>query len=163
MRGYAPIGFTFRNGEPVQTGTLEGTVRERDSFSGTFETSETNETGDFDLLYDTIYERDSSLALMEAVWLGFDESGFNTFFFDINLNGVITGQDVFGCSYSGQVNLIDTDFNAYELAVTITGCGALNGDYDGLGALDDDQEQNDVFGFQIDNNLVIVTSVVFRS
>lgn len=161
MRAYTPIGFVFSNGQPVVTGTLSGTVQERDSFDGSWAAS-TGESGDFDMLYNPIYERDSSLALMNGNWVGVDEFQNITSTFDIDGNGAVNGQDVLGCLYSGQISLLDTNYNAYGFRITVTNCDIANGDYTGLGVLTDTAVQNDTFVFQMDNNLIILTDFLFR-
>lgn len=160
-RAYAPIGFVFSNNQPVTTGTLSATVSERDSLSGTW-TADTGETGNFNLLYNPIYERDSSLDLLADNWVGVDEFLNIVSSFIVDGNGAVNGQDVLACMYSGQINLLDTRYNTYELSITVTNCDVFNGDYSGLAVLSDASVQNDTLIFQMDNNLVIYTDVLFR-
>ncbi len=108
------------------------------------------ESGTIYLGYRILYDRDSSLAKLEGSWevqtqwpdkpyrasATFDPDG--SFFW----------QDPFGCVYDGQASIIDPDYNAYALDMTISLCGsAADGQYSGQGVLtyrpgfDDHDEQ----------------------
>lgn len=49
-------------------------------------------------------------------------------------NGSITGSDVLGCQYAGNVSIPDTRFNLFEVSFTISNCPGYNGVYEGLGS-----------------------------
>ncbi len=42
------------------------------------------------------------------------------------------GSDTAGCVFSGQLNVIDDRYSAYNAAITVSTCGEVNGDYSGL-------------------------------
>ncbi len=68
--------------------------------------------------------------------------------------GVISGQSVAGCVLSGTVSVIDAAANTYDvnlIAADVGTCGALVGDYDGLGNSKDEapMAMDDAFIFAV--------------
>jgi len=159
--GYAAIGFTWIDGSIYTDIALSGTVNERTSFSGDWEAS-TGESGTFSFAYNSLYERDSSLSLLSDVWTSYDEFGNPIGVTTIDSAGRIDAQDAAGCLYSGQVNLIDSAYNVYDVAVSVVNCGSVNGDYTGLGFLADDLAQNDTFYYALDKGTFSIISAVYR-
>ena len=45
--------------------------------------------------------------------------------------------------------IIDANFNAYDVTLDVTSCGALDGMYDGLGLTQDANATDDVFTFGV--------------
>ena len=105
----------------------------------------------FAFSYCDIYDRVSSLSLLNGTWTGtnsFGGSPQNTTL-NIDQNGNITGSHgVF--TFSGQVSLIDSSVNEYEVDLTIIGAPqyAAVGDYFGATAI-------------IDTNMSTDTLVIF--
>ena len=123
--------------DEIAAATLDGTVSTADSLVGDY--SSTLDEGRFTLGYLLSYETDSSLDLMVGVWtldLAAAGGGVYTVTWDIDANGVIFGTDTNGCVFEGNVSLIDTRYNAYRIAVDVTFCGAINGEYSGLAYLE---------------------------
>ena len=150
-KGFAPDGTTWRDGSTVTTATMTGTLRQRSSLSGSWSTG-TGESGTFSFSYDTDYEKDSSLALLNGVWTVYDDN-LNPFAtFTIDANGQFSGQDVAGCVSLGQISIIDSRSNVYAISSTISGC-ALAGDYAGLGILGSIANPNDAFLFSVNDDL----------
>ncbi len=146
---YAPVGFTWRDGSIVTTVTMTATIAERDSFAGSW-SSGTGESGTFDFAYDPEYEKDSSLGLLNGVWIVYDDN-LNPFAtFTIEQDGRFTAQNAAGCTSSGRISIIDSRSNVYDIQSTIVGCD-IAGDYTGLGALGDLVSPNDVFLFSVSN------------
>lgn len=157
FNAYAQFGYVFLNGSTSGTGNITGTVRERSSFSGNFSFS-TGESGTVSFTYDTLYDRDSSLAKLSGQW---NESyGIMT----VDPDGSFFEQDSFGCVYSGQASIINTDYNAYRLTMTVSNCGGSNGSYSGLGILADLNVANDedLFILQMNSNALIFTTWLER-
>jgi len=109
--------------------------------------------------FDTSYNRGAALATVQATYTTtviFDDMSS----FDIDAAGVISGQTATGCVLSGQVAVIDATANAYDvnLVADAATCGALSGDYDGLGASQDETVMDDTFIFAVfvDGQLMIV-------
>lgn len=159
--GYAPVGFTWTDGSIFTDITLSGNVTERTSFSGDWAAS-TGESGTFSFAYNSLYERDSSLSLLNDVWTSYDEFGNPIASIIVDSAGRIDGQDAAGCLYSGQISIIDSAFNAYDITLTVLNCGAANGDYSGLGVLADDLTQNDTFIYSLDKGTLSLIDVIYR-
>jgi len=84
--------------------------------------------------------------------------------FAIDAAGVISGQVTTGCVLSGQVSVIDAAANAYDVNVVADAatCGALSGNYDGLGTSTDETVMDDAFVFAVfvDGQLMIVGQAI---
>ena len=80
------------------------------------------------MTYSALYDRDSSLAASAGNFLPDTHvdplaPGQFTGSISISGNGVIFEQDPLSqCVVNGQVNLIDTRFNAYEVSITFANC-----------------------------------------
>lgn len=135
----APLGFTLDDGSTSATCTATGTIQERQSLAVTTNCT-TNTGGTFSnsaaLVYDTVYDRDSSLAVISG---NYDDFGL---VISVDANGVIFEQDPFtGCVTNGQVSIINSQFNAYDVSITFSSClgnlALLNGaTFTGLAILD---------------------------
>ena len=125
-------GNVFLDGSEVTGGSISGTVVERSSITGTFLLG-SGESGTVLLYYQILYSRDSSLTKLEGTW--YEDSYASATF---NPDGSFFWQDRFGCVYDGQASIIDPDYNAYALAMTVSLCSVLaNGQYSGQGILMD--------------------------
>jgi hypothetical protein len=150
---YAVSGSVLGNGSTIAPLTLSGgTVVEGTSLDFTLDAA--GGTAAVSMMYDTDYDRGSALATIEAVYQTFDIYGDNSSFM-IDASGVITGNSGSGCVLSGQVTIIDSAFNAYDVALDLANCGGafavLNGSYDGLGLTQDDLGTDDSFAFGVFN------------
>lgn len=135
----APLGFVLADGSSSATCSATGTILERQSLAVTTNCT-TDLGGTFSnsasLTYDPLYDRDSSLAVIAG---NYQDGGL---VMNIAANGVIFEQDpATGCTINGQVNIIDSAFNAYDVLMTISSCVGnatiLNGaTFTGLGILD---------------------------
>ena len=124
---FVPAFGVLEDGSTYATCTATGTIQER--VSVTFTTDCTTELGEMfseslSLTYDPLYERDSSLALIagnyDYAWL--PDFGFG-FVVNIDENGVIFAQEPLTfCVINGQVDVLDSQFNAYEISFTISSC-----------------------------------------
>ena len=144
---YAAPGFFLNDGSVVAALTITaGTISQRNSLvlaidaAGAITTVFTT--------YDAIYERGSDLATVAAVYTTFDIFG-DTSSFAIDANGAISGQSATLCVLNGQVAIIDSTFNAYDVALDLASCGGLDGVYDGLGLTQDMNATDDVFLFGV--------------
>ena len=68
------------------------------------------------------YERRSDLPLLEGTWVKQDPFGADIISLAISQSGTIFGRGP-GCSYSGQVSLIDQPYNLYQVSLAPQ-CGA---------------------------------------
>lgn len=134
------LGLTFADGTTLADCTLSGTIAERQSM--TVSVSCTTTAGLQDqftatLAYDGLYDRDSSLATISGTYDDGSGAGIN-----IAADGSIFEQDpISGCVINGQVTIIDSAFNAYDIEFGFSACtgqgAVLNGtSFVGIGLLD---------------------------
>ena len=75
--------------------------------------------------------------------------------------GVFNGSDTDGCTYSGTQTPFDTQYNLYQLTLTVANCGTNNGTYSGYAFNDDSSSQNDVLAWIVDDkNYVLALSML---
>ena len=157
FNAYAQFGYVFLDGSTSGTGTITGTVRERASFSGNFSFS-TGEAGTISFTYDTLYDRDSSLAKLTGLW----DEGFGVM--TVDPDGSFFEQDQFGCVYDGRASIIDAAYNAYRLTMVVSNCGTSNGSYQGVAILADldTTGDEDLLVVQMNSNSLIFTTFLIR-
>lgn len=153
-RAFASPGGIWPDGSTVGDVEIAATVDQRSSISGAYSTS-TNESGSFDLLYDPLYERDSSLAMLTGMWTAYDDLGNPEVTFSIQGSGSFDGQNALGCTSAGQFSIIDARFDLFAVQSTVSGC-AIAGDYSGLAVVADLLALNDVMIFAVDNGTTTV-------
>ncbi len=134
------FGPSFPDGTTLADCTLSGTVTERQIMSVTVNCTTTAGLQDqitvTPLDYVPIYERDSSLATIAGMY----DDGFVVT--NIAADGTIFAQDWFtGCVTSGQVSIINPNFNLYDFQFGYSNCTGpdafLNGaSFIGIGTLD---------------------------
>jgi hypothetical protein len=139
--GIAMSGFTYPDGSTYGTGTLQGTIKARQTIIGTtnFTTHDgLKMTGAVDMSFNDVYNTGSSLAKIAGNYL--DKT--NNAVLNVNSNGVLYEQDpASGCVINGQISIIDGKYNAYHVAFSFSSCtgdsAVLNGiTATGLGFLD---------------------------
>lgn len=137
------IGAQFTDGSHLADCSISGSIVERSALDGTVtcttsQGSESSVTVNLD--YQAIYDSDSSLAMITGTWT--DSSDPGTDVVNVDTTGLITGQDggASGCVYSGQVTLVNPNYNVYDIEWTYSSC---NGDseldgasFSGLGTID---------------------------
>ena len=137
LRFYPAAGETFSDDRTSLTGTFEGAAEEATRLDGDWVASVDRDTeGSFRLTYDGVYAEDSSLNRLAGNYFAQDGNGFSRSIV-IQDTGAIEGSDSDGCTYTGEAEIIDTQWNAYELTIAVTDCSERAGDYSGLGFLDD--------------------------
>jgi len=132
------LNDTLPDGSTSATCTGTGTVQQRQSLSVgvSCTTSASSWTGSATLTYDATYDRDSSLALVGGNYEDFGDV------LTINANGVLFEQSATsGCVLNGQLSIINSSWNAYDVAFTVSNCqgtqAVLNGSaWDGIAALE---------------------------
>lgn len=82
----------------------------------------------------------------------------------IDGGGVISGSDIYGCLYSGNVSVPAANLNIYELQVSIDNCEIPNNDFSGLGVYFAASSSDflDTFVFQADNGQLAITTQLTR-
>ena len=159
---YAAPGETLADGSTVAPLTISaGTVAEGVTLDLTIDSTglSTALTSSFD----TSFDRGADLATVQGTYAAADILDETTSF-DVDAAGVISGQTASGCVLSGQISVIDATANAYgvNLVADAATCGALGGDYDGLGVSQDENGMDDAFIFAVfvDGQLMLVGEAV---
>ena len=148
--GHAAPGTTLADGSTVANVTISvGTVSERASLDLTVGAAGTSTS--VSTTFDNSYDRGSDLATVAGAYSSFDIFG-DPASFSVDANGIITSQSNSGCVANGQISIIDANFNAYNVTLDVTSCGALDGMYDGLGLTQDNVTMDDVFVFAVFTN-----------
>jgi hypothetical protein len=148
---YAQPGAAWSDGSTVMDITITAVVDEQTTLTGTWQNS-IGELVTFELDYDSEYERDSSLALLEGVWYVYDDLLNPVLTLTMEADGSFSAQNTVGCQSLGQAMLIDADFNIYGWDVTISAC-AIAGDYSGYAVLGDaDTGQDNIVLVSISND-----------
>jgi hypothetical protein len=148
---YAAPGETLADGSTVAALTISaGTVVEDTTLDVTI-----NSTGlsiAVTSLFDDTYDRGADLATVGKMYTTFDIFGDMSSFAIDATTGVISGQSVAGCVLSGTVAVIDAAANTYDVNLIVADvgtCGALVGNYDGLGSSQDEAAVDDSFIFAV--------------
>lgn len=148
--GLALSTDAFLDGSFTSPLNVEGTLTEQSSLTGTWTTASPGDSGTYSFAYDTEYERDSSLALLEGSWIGLDDLGNPNTSFTIDNAGQFVAQNTNGCTSSGSFTISDSRYNVYQVDSTIVGC-PISGRYSGLAAIGDNVAVNDVIILSIDD------------
>ena len=157
---FAQFGTVHADGSVQGRIDVRGTVVSRLQSSGTFDG--VGDFGDYDITYDSIYARPSSLSLVEGQWsTPSPTGGTGSLDLFVGAAGDFSGSDD-GCSYSGNISLIDTNFNAYRIEIQVSTCGGITGEYSGLGYLSDDTTSNDTFSISVANDVISLWAIFDR-
>lgn len=144
---YAVPGSVLIDGSVVVPLTIaDGTFVERTTLDLTVQAAGVTTT--VSATYDADYERGSSLETVAGVYTSFDIYG-DASSFVIDANGVIAAQSNSGCVADGQVTIIDSNFNAYDVSLDVSNCAGLDGSYGGLGVTQDRNAVDDEFPFAV--------------
>lgn len=135
----ADLGTTFSDGSTSASCTLSGTVVERQSLTVNSQcTSTAGNTTQMSvtLTYNPLYNRDASLATIAGLY---DDLGD---VLTVSNDGVLFEQSASdGCVLNGQLSVVNSAYNAYDVQFSISSCGAglatLNGTtWSGIATLD---------------------------
>lgn len=151
---HAAPGTTLVDGSTVANVTISaGTVDEGNTLDLTI--SAAGVSVEVSTTFDAVYDRGSDLATVEGVYTTFDIFG-DPASFVVDPDGTITSMSNAGCASNGQISIIDSDFNAYDVTLDVAMCGALDGMYDGLGLTQDGNATDDVFTFGVFTNQSVI-------
>jgi len=150
-KSYAAPGFVLADGVSTTASITitGGTVSERSTIDADITTL--GQSGRISVSYDPLYERGSSLSTVDGVYSGFSING-DSASLSIDPDGSVFSQTQSGCVGNGQVRIIDSRFNAYEVLVSVSSCPGLNGDYSGLAVTADLSSTDDVILFGVFKN-----------
>lgn len=143
------------DGAPFDYATITGELSEG-IIKSHFVTLNGGDTGSLTITYNDIYEQDSSLNLLAGNWSFTDRDGLEIDL-SIDENGSARGQDSDQCEYAGNVEIINADYNVYDVVLSISNCGSVNGKYKGMAYLETSDTEyfrvsvlNDYYGFHYD-------------
>ena len=132
FEGFAQVGTSFADGATHGTGTLTGTITERSALMLSYQFSTdagTASSGTLNLSYNSLYDLDSSLAAISG---NYTEPTTGTTV-SISGSGAITSQDPnTGCVVSGQVSVINSMYNAYDVTYAYSSCSGTSAILNGV-------------------------------
>ena len=148
---YAAPGQTLVDGSATIAALTisSGTVNESNTLNVTITSSRLDIA--VTSLFDTTYDRGADLATVGKMYTMFDIFGDMSSFAIDATTGDISGQTATFCVLSGQVSVIDAAANTYavNLIADAATCGALAGDYNGLGSSQDENGTDNAFIFAV--------------
>ena len=113
--------------------TMSGQISAEYRVVGTYNVSG-GDYGTFDFFaLPALYRRGISLQAISGNYSAENLVSGATGSVSITASGGLNGSDSFGCKYSGQLTILDTEFNVYKVSVNVSGCGVSNGQYTGYG------------------------------
>ncbi|MFD2231322.1 hypothetical protein [Alkalimarinus sediminis] len=148
-------------GSPA-TGTVSGTISARQTLTGSAQfAGETTST--FEYSYDSIYDRNSSLATIAGIYSDSDGAGY-TETYTVDSDGTITGSDTEGCVFGGAISILNANYNMYRVNLTVSNCDTFDGSYTGLGALTDEGgDVNDTFVLSVTGTNYVISGFIPRT
>ena len=159
MTGFAPLGYVFPDGTQVSTLNVSGTLQEKSKIDAVY--TGAGDIGSITLSYDPVYDRASNLSLTAGTWKS-SSSGI-VYTVAIDNAGTITGNTSSGCVFSGNVSIIDSAYNCYDVTLTVSSCGILNGSYyNGLATIGDSISTNDTLITGLSNLTASITLSLAR-
>lgn len=122
--GYTAVGYVFEDGSTRGSGTLTGTLQARSTFAATtsFQTSAGNNiSNSVSLTYNALYDRDSSLQTIAGNFRDVASGAIVS----VDASGQAFAQNpATGCVLNGTVSIINSQYNAYRVEYTYSGCQA---------------------------------------
>ena len=99
------------------------------------------------LTFDQSYYRSSSFALISDSWV----YKLGTYILNITIdsNGNLQGSDTYGCSYSGNLSILNANYNLYRVDIDIHSCYPSTVSTRGLATLTDTYEKNDTLIYAV--------------
>lgn len=136
ITGYSQEGFVFPNGDSVADGSINFNIVEKSTVSGSYSTG--GDSGTFDLTYLSDLELPAFLDDVVGNW-EYANGPSDWAAITIEDSGNITRTDNMGCQFTGQINIIDSDWQIFRITLTASQCAPYNGDYSGLSIIEHDQ------------------------
>ena len=151
LTSIAPSGYSFVDGSQIGVININGTIAEKQSLFGEY--SGTGDQGTLSLQYNSLYDRDSSLSLLEGTWnMDYLDSQYINLTLNVESDGTFTGNDNTGTAYDGNITIINPEYNCYRVSVTATDTSNNAFFYSGLLALGDHNGTNNLLYFGVDYN-----------
>jgi hypothetical protein len=143
---------------------ISATYSEQGTISGNVSTlyliSGERTTSTFNVIFDELFNRPSSLALLEGTW-SYTEPGYSVSI-DVDDQGEISGSDSDGCVFFGLASVLDPEHNTYGIDVNVTNCFQMNDTYSGLAVLDDEVTPNDTLRYFVSGQNYLLFNFLTR-
>lgn len=104
--------------------------------------SGSGDAGTFRMTLSPMWDRPAAMETVAGVYTRSTSNGY-TMTLAIDTDGQMTGSDSRGCVFSGTVNVADPHHNLYAIDASLSSCGTLDGNYQGLGTLLDADAMQD--------------------
>lgn len=141
LKGYTSTKFP--DGSSITDCNFSGTVKTKNSMNGSY--SGGGDQGSYQLSYNSLYERGSTLSYLVGNWILQTNTQWGSVTITIDANGNLTGSPSTGGTWSGNISIFDSSINAYSVVLDISNTIMANGHYDGIGFFSDTIKQNDTF------------------
>ena len=148
------VGFDS-NGFLIGSGTISGEYSDT-QISSSFDADASGQQ--LSTLSLTISDQSSESASLSTVTGNYVSESQNISI-AIDIDGLISGSDINGCQYAGNISVPEPAVNIYELTFDVSSCDIFNGTYMGLATnvtFFDDSTQKTLI-FLVDNGLYAVT------
>lgn len=140
----------YMNANPFAKVNLKGHMPSADEIVARFKTVEVGDEGQLRMQMDKqTYYRTSSIEKIKGDWVLY--RGYEITQLSIDENGSVQGGNTAACEYSGQAELIDQRYNAYQIKIALSSCNDRDGYFEGLGYLDGSVEADDTLHVYIFN------------
>ena len=130
------------------TGTFAGSERGAKTIDARFVTKDAGDKGalKFSYLRDR-YERPTPLAGLVGPWILY--RGYRIITLNIAADGDVSGGDTDGCGFKGRVTAPDESRNAFEVALLVSSCDRMEGEFRGMAWLDSSLEEDDTLNVHV--------------
>lgn len=149
---FSGSGVEYDDGEP-EIVSLSGDFVSKQSLSGIGRVNGV-QTSSFELAYDGISERGSSLQRVSGYYASGDGSSY-TEIFTIHSSGEIVGYASDGCLFEGTISIVNAAYNDYDVSLTVSNCD-VNGSYSGAAVLIDRDEIDDTILYFLESDQHVI-------
>jgi len=126
------------DGGPFDWATITGKLDNETTLASHFITSSGGDSGALSVTYNPIYDIPSSLEAVHGEWSYTDRDDLTTKI-DITQDGTISGKDSDECDYLGYIEVINPNYNVYQIKIEANNCDSVNGEYEGIAFLEEQQ------------------------
>jgi len=120
--GIVPAGTAFEDGSTQGTGTVSGTIVARQTITATLTfvtANNSSSTGSGSLSFDTLYNSGSALTTVAGNYV----DSVNNSVISVSADGTLFDQiPASNCVLNGQVSIIDSRYDAYQVQYTYSNC-----------------------------------------
>ena len=138
----------FINSNPFETADITGELVKPGRINARFVTRGAKDKGSLVLHYQqNDYIRDVDMSDVSGSWILYQ--GYRMTKLNINEKGGITGSDTDGCGFEGQIQMVQEQHNAYDVAIVVSSCDRMDGRFNGLAWLQSSVTPDDTLHIQV--------------